>query len=89
MMIQEAVKAYGVRGLAEKLGVTPAYVSMLANGKRTVTEGVLTRLGSLVNNQKASLGRLELPTHCLEGSCSIQLSYRDKCLATEVYHKLF
>ena len=24
----------------------------------------------------ARLGRFELPTHCLEGSCSIQLSYR-------------
>ena len=27
---------------------------------------------------KARLERLELPTHCLEGSCSIQLSYRRK-----------
>ena len=25
----------------------------------------------------ASLERLELSTHCLEGSCSIHLSYRD------------
>ena|GEM_PF-3761655 len=26
---------------------------------------------------KASPERFELSTHCLEGSCSIQLSYRD------------
>ena len=29
------------------------------------------------NSLVASLGRLERPTHCLEGSCSIRLSYRD------------
>ena len=30
-----------------------------------------------VKKRKASLERLELSTHCLEGSCSIHLSYRD------------
>ena len=30
-----------------------------------------------VKQSKASLARLERATHCLEGSCSIHLSYRD------------
>ena len=30
---KDAVKAYGVRGLASKLGITPAYVSMVAGGR--------------------------------------------------------
>jgi len=37
-----AVKAYGVRGLASKLGITPAYVSMVAGGKRALTPALLT-----------------------------------------------
>ncbi len=55
-MIQEAIKTYGVRGLAKQLGVTPAYVSMLASGKRALTEGVLTKLQGLVNTLDTKLG---------------------------------
>ncbi len=34
------------------------------------------------NSFMASLARLERATHCLEGSCSIQLSYRDTLTPT-------
>ena len=39
-----------------------------------------TRLaaGARESEEVASLPRLELGTYCLEGSCSVQLSYRDK-----------
>ena len=49
MQFADAVKAYGVRGLASKLGVTPAYVSLIARGKRPLTPEVLTKLDGLVN----------------------------------------
>ena len=48
-----AVKTYGVRGLASRLGVTPAYVSMVANGKRPLTSELLTRFDCLVNTHQA------------------------------------
>ena len=66
VQFEEAIKTYGVRGLASKLGITPAYVSMIANGKRELTPAVLTRFDECVNKQMASLGRLEHPPHCLE-----------------------
>ncbi len=78
---EEAVQTHGVRGLASRIGVTPAYVSMIVNGKRALTPQVLTRLEEGVNKPMASLARLERATHCLEGSCSIQLSYRDTLCA--------
>jgi hypothetical protein len=34
----------------------------------------------VVFKRLASLERFELSTHCLEGSCSIRLSYRDQYL---------
>ena len=39
-------------------------------GSSDVGKGVVLRLN-------ASLERFELSTRCLEGSCSVQLSYRD------------
>ena len=33
----------------------------------------------------ASLERFELSTHCLEGSCSVHLSYRDSLGVEKVY----
>lgn len=32
------------------------------------------------DTKMASLGRLKLPTVCLEGRCSIQLSYKDNLI---------
>ncbi len=37
----------------------------------------LSKLLSKIAIQLASLGGFEPTTHCLEGSCSIRLSYRD------------
>ena len=54
MQFKDAVKAYGVRGLASKLGITPAYVSMIANGKRALTPALLTQLSNLVNGVNRS-----------------------------------
>jgi hypothetical protein len=34
-----------------------------------------------------SLGRFERPAHCLEGSCSILLSYRDEWNSARFYDK--
>ena len=48
-MIDEAVAKFGVRGLARELGLSPAYVSMLASGQRAMTEGVAQEVGELVN----------------------------------------
>ena len=50
----DAVKAYGVRGLASLLSVTPAYVSMIANGKRPLTPALLTRFSGLVNTHSVN-----------------------------------
>ena len=41
-MIDEAVAKFGVRGLARKLGLSPAYVSMLASGQRAQRAGKQT-----------------------------------------------
>ena len=53
-MLNDAVKRYGVRGLARELGVTPAYVSLIANGKRRLTPAVQARLTDLVNGQSVN-----------------------------------
>ena len=37
--------------------------------------------------QMAPLARLELTTHCLEGNCSVQMSYRGLRKREIVYHK--
>jgi len=50
-MFKEAVELYGVRGLARELGVTPAYVSMIASGKRPLPSALAERVGQLVNAQ--------------------------------------
>ena len=49
--LQKAVNKFGVRGVARQLGVTPAYVSMLARGKRRLTDGISTAVTELVNSQ--------------------------------------
>jgi plasmid maintenance system antidote protein VapI len=77
----EAVKAYGVRGLASQLGITPAYVSMVVNGKRPLTSALLTRLNGLVSSvngtnvntpwkQIVSREGFEPTTHGLKVRCS-------------------
>ena len=48
-MLRKAIDQLGVRGVARELGVSPAYVSMLARGKRAMTGGVQERLTALVN----------------------------------------
>ena len=50
-MIDQAVAKYGVRGLARELGLSPAYVSMLASGLRAMTKGVAEVVGGFVNSQ--------------------------------------
>ena len=37
----------------------------------------------------ASLARLELTTYCLEGNCSIRLSYKDKFNLTAIHENLY
>ncbi len=48
-MIQKGISIYGVRGLSRKLGVTPAYVSMLASGKRNPSDELLGKLDVLTD----------------------------------------
>ena len=50
----DAVKVYGVRGLAPKLGITPAYVSMIASGKRPLPARLLTSVNKIADGFKPS-----------------------------------
>jgi len=56
--------------LAKKLGISKSYLSMILGGQRRANPELANKLSSLgVVNSKAKF--------CLEGSRSIQLSYRD------------
>ena len=88
---EEAVRTYGVRGLALRIGVTPAYVSMIASGRRELTPKVLTRLEEAVNKTNERVMRFELTTLCLGSTYSttelhpqVRFNYRqqDKSLST-------
>ena len=39
--LEEAIKTHGIRGLARLMGITPAYLSMIASGKRALTPKML------------------------------------------------
>ena len=62
---EDAVRLYGIRGLASKLGVTPAYISMIASGKRPLTPEVLTRLETGVNKIRERVKGFEPSALCL------------------------
>jgi len=63
--------------IAQELGISKSYLSMILSGQRKANPQLANKLrrysGDLVHkktvNSKAKL--------CLEGSCSVQLSYRD------------
>ncbi len=56
--------------LAKELGISKSYLSMMLSGQRKPNPELAEKLSSLgVVNSKARL--------CLEGSRSVQLSYRD------------
>ena len=54
--LEQAVERYGVRGLARELGMSPAYVSMLARGQRALTEHVTEAVAELVNTPSVHKG---------------------------------
>jgi hypothetical protein len=43
-MIQKAISMFGVRGLSRKLGVSPAYVSIVAARKRRLSSHLEDKL---------------------------------------------
>ena len=52
--LSAAVDQFGVRGVARGLGVSPAYVSMLGRGKRSLTPQLDSALEGLVNTSSVN-----------------------------------
>ncbi len=49
MNLSKAVRTFGLRGLAGKLGVSPSYLSMVCSGQRWLSPELQKRIGELVN----------------------------------------